>query len=56
MATFTATIESNDGRVWHTADRTSYELVKWLQDRVKELRREPSMVPRLEGEEPLEGM
>lgn len=56
MATYMATIESSDGRVWHINDRTSYELVKWLQDRAKELKKEPYLVPRFEGEVPLEGL
>lgn len=56
MTTYMATIESSDGRVWHVGNKTSYELAKWLQDRAKELKKEPHMVPRFEGEEPLEGL
>lgn len=35
---------------------TSYEAVAWLREQIKWLRKEPYMVQRLDGEEPLEGL
>lgn len=34
----------------------SYEAVKWLREQIKWLHKEPYMVPRFDGEEPLEGL
>jgi hypothetical protein len=32
----------------------TYEAARWLQDQVKQLKKEPYMAPRFEGEEPLD--